>query len=104
MKRAIKRILGAVASVWAGIVGLVKRFDWQEAKNVEEITFINACTVAFCYTLALVCLCVALFCGAWHQLWVALGAYVFGAVMMQDNYNGNEKAVDYFERCFGKKQ
>ena len=104
MKRAIKRIWGAVLSVWAGIIRLVKRFNWEEAKKVEEATLLNALFVIVFYTLALACLCAALFWGAWHQLFVALIAYVMGATLIQDNYLGNEKAVHYFERCFSKKQ
>ena len=103
MKRAIKHIVGAVASVWAGIIGLVKRFNWQEAKNVEDVTLINAILVVVFYSLAIACICAALFWGAWHQLCIAFIAYVMGATLIQDNYLGNEKAVHYFERVFSKK-
>lgn len=103
MKRAIKRIWGAIASVWAGIIGLVKRFNWEEARNVEDITFLNAVGTIVFYTLALTCVCAALFCGAWHQLAMAVPCYIMGATLIQDNFNGNEKAVHYFERCFRKK-
>lgn len=95
--------MGAVASVWAGIIRLAKRFNWQEAKSVETVTLVNAIFVVVFYTLALVCICAALFWGAWHQLAIAFISYIMGAVFIQDNYLGNEKAVHYFERCFSKK-
>ena len=103
MKRAIKRIWGAIASVWAGIIGLVKRFNLEEARNVEGITLMNAVGTIVFYALALTCVCAALFWGAWHQLFIAGIAYVMGAVLIQDNFLGNEKAVHYFERCFKAK-
>lgn len=103
MKRAIKRIWGAIASVWAGIIGLVKRFNWEEARNVEGITLMNAVGTIVFYALALTCVCASLFWGAWHQLFIAGIAYVMGAVLIQDNFLGNEKAVHYFERCFKAK-
>lgn len=103
MKRAIKRIWGAIASVWAGFIRLVKRFNWEEARKVEGITLMNAVGTIVFYTLALVCVGAALFCGAWHQLFLAFVSYVMGATLIQDNFLGNEKAVHYFERCFSKK-
>lgn len=103
MKRAIKRIWGALSSVWAGFIRLVKRFNWQEAKNVEEATLVNALFVIFFYSLTLACICAALFYGAWHQLAMAFITYIMGAVLMQDKQWGNETACHYFERCFKKK-
>lgn len=102
MKRAIEIFRSAGGSVWSGIAGLYKRFDWAQAKDVEGVTLFNACMVLVFYTLALVCL-VAAFFGAWHQLLFAVVSYVMGAVFIQDDYLGNEKAVHYFERCFSRK-
>lgn len=103
MKRAIKHILGAIASVWAGIVSLFKRFNWQEARNVSLETGMNAAGVIVFYSICLACVCAAIFCGAWHQLALAVPCYILGAVLMQDRQWGNETACHYFERCFRKK-
>jgi fatty acid desaturase len=103
MKRVVKSICEAFASVWAEIVSLARRFDWEEARSVSVETATNAAFAILFYVLALCALVGVIFFGAvWQLLMVAL-CYVAGAVLMQDRQWGNETACHYIERCFSKK-
>jgi len=76
---------------------LYSRIDWNEAKKVELQTMVNLITTIFCYSLTICCI-IALFFGAWWQLFIGAISYVFGAVSLNDDQYGAESALHYIER------
>lgn len=83
------------------VINFLKRFNWQEAKNVELETFVNLIITFFGYSFALVSV-IALFFGAWWQLILGVPMYVLGAVCLNDTQWGNESALNYLHRVFTK--
>ena len=83
------------------VINFLKRFNWQEVKNVELETLVNLIITIFCYPFALVSV-IALFFGAWWQLILGVPMYVLGAVCLNDTQWGNESALNYLYRVFAK--
>ena len=83
------------------VINFLKRFNWQEAKNVELETLVNLIITIFCYSFVLVSV-IALFFGAWWQLIIGVPMYVLGAVCLNDTQWGNESALNYLYRVFTK--
>ena len=83
------------------VIIFLKRFKWQEAKNVELETLVNLITTAFCYSYALTAV-IILFWGYWWHLIFALPAYVLGVLCLNDTQWGNESALAYLRRVFAK--
>lgn len=83
------------------VINFLKRFNWQEAKNVELETLANLMVTIFCYSIALASV-IALFFGAWWQLILGVPMYVLGAVCLNDTQWGNESALNYLHRVFTK--
>lgn len=83
------------------VINFLKKFNWQEAKNVELETFVNLIGTILGYSSALVSV-IALFFGAWWQFILGVPMYVFGAMCLNDTQWGNESALNYLRRVFAK--
>lgn len=84
------------------VINFLKRFKWEEARDVELHVLINLATTVLCYPFALVAVLGFIIKGAWWALIPGAMFYILGAVCLNDTQYTKESALQYLKRVFAK--